>query len=63
MTGGRPPPSMSSSDGIPTDVIVVEGEVGDGRVPGSVCVGLLEPLRLNDDIITTWIVSQHQLRV
>lgn len=42
---------MSSSDGIPTDVIVVEGEVGDGRVPGSVCVDLLEPLRLNDDII------------
>ena len=42
---------MSSNDGIPTDVIVVEGEVGDGRVPGSVCADLLEPLRLNDDII------------
>lgn len=32
---GRPPPRISSRDGIPVDVIVVRGEAGEGRVPGS----------------------------
>lgn len=31
---GRPPPKMSSREGMPVDVIVVAGDPGHGRVPG-----------------------------
>lgn len=33
---GNPPPSMSSRDGMPVDVIVVGRDDGDRRVPGCI---------------------------
>lgn len=48
---GRPPPRMSSREGIPVDVIVVRDDAGDGFVPASPAGCFPVPLRLKEDII------------
>lgn len=49
---GNPPPKISSREGIPVEVMVVEDEVGHGRVPeyeGSVG-DFAEPFLLKEDM-------------
>ena len=46
---GRPPPKISSREGIPVDVRNVDGEDGEGRVPTGASV-LIPVFLLNEDI-------------
>lgn len=49
---GRPPPRISSRDGIPVDVSKVDGDDGDGLVPtGS--SALAPAFRLKEDMMVT----------
>lgn len=48
---GNPPPKISSSDGIPVDMMVVEDDEGDVRVPGRRTVCLPAALRLKEDML------------
>ena len=48
---GNPPPSMSSRDGMPVDVIMVDRDDGDRRVPGDI-LGCLEVVfLLKEDMV------------
>lgn len=47
---GKPPPRISSNDGIPVDVMTVEGDTGEERVPGYKFTSLADPLRLKEDM-------------
>lgn len=47
---GNPPPRISSREVMPVDVIQVEGDAGEIRVPGSAVACFNAPLRLKEDM-------------
>ena len=56
---GSPPPRTSSSDGIPVDVSCVNGDDGQGRVPGNDGARVAGALRLKADIEARLKVQQE----
>ena len=55
---GSPPPRMSSSDGIPVEVVYVDVEPGCIRVPRG-CVGCFEVTRRLNEDMTAYSRVQH----